>query len=47
LSQQTVEQKIALLRSDLARYQNGELTTLEKRIVAALKRQLKQLESKK
>jgi hypothetical protein len=47
LSQQTVEQKIALLRSDLARYQNGSLTKLEKRLVAALKRQLKQLEEKK
>jgi hypothetical protein len=47
LSQQTVEQKIALLRNDLARYQNGSLTKLEKRLVAALKRQLKQLEEKK
>ncbi|TCW35333.1 hypothetical protein EDC32_10845 [Laceyella sacchari] len=47
MSQQTLEQKIALIRDDLARYQNGELTKLEKRLVAALKRQLKQLEEKK
>jgi hypothetical protein len=47
LSQQTLEQKIALIRDDLERYKNGALTKLEKRIVAALKRQLKKLERKR
>jgi hypothetical protein len=44
LSQQTVEEKIEVLKRDLARYQNGTLTKLEKRLVVALKRQLKRLE---
>jgi hypothetical protein len=47
MSQTDVKQKIEVIKSDLARYQNGSLTTMEKRIVAALKRRLKELESKK
>jgi hypothetical protein len=47
MSQTDVKQKIEVIKSDLARYQNGSLTKLEKRLVAALKRQLKQLEEKK
>lgn len=44
MSQQTVEEKIEVLKRDLERYQNGTLTKLEKRLVVALKRQLKRLE---
>jgi hypothetical protein len=47
LSQQTLEQKIALIRDDLERYKNGALTSMEKKLVTALKRRLKELESKK
>jgi hypothetical protein len=48
MSQQNdTERKIAIIKSDLMRYQNGALTTEEKRLVAALKRRLKQLESRR
>ncbi|MRG29736.1 hypothetical protein [Laceyella tengchongensis] len=44
MSQQNdTERKIAIIKSDLMRYQNGALTTEEKRLVAALKRRLKQI----